>query len=135
MNKLIIKGHIGQDAVAHKISEDRVAISFNLAVDESYKDASGTKVPRTKWFKCTRFTKNESLLQYLKKGVEIILIGKAGSDAYVKDGNAMHSPTITIEEIEWIATRKEPFVPNHVAQAAAEVPANAITAPEDDLPF
>lgn len=148
MNRLMVKGNIGTDAVAHAISEHRYAISFNLAVNKSYKDASGEKKTVTTWFRCVRFTQNDKLVQYLKKGLEIILIGEAGADAYVKDGVAIASPTMNIKEIEWIQTSASPKIPYHVqntiqndptinnqSQAANQEVQERLSEITDDLPF
>ena len=64
-----------------------------------------------------------------------MLIGKCGAEAYIKDNAAIATPTLLIEEIEWIATKRGENIPTHVATAAS-MPAQSFEQDDkDDLPF
>ena len=61
-------GHLGQDAVVRHWN-DKQAISFSVAYNESYTDKDGTKHERTIWVNCTLWRdKDTKLANYLRKG-------------------------------------------------------------------
>lgn len=101
-NLTIIIGHLGQDAEVRQ-AQNATAISFSVAVTESWKDAAGTKQSRTTWFNCTKWVKPEStaLARYLTKGTKVYVEGKISVRAWnhPTSGEANGSLELRVNEI------------------------------------
>lgn len=140
LNSLQIIGRIGQDA---KIIDyqGRKFVSFSVAVDESYKDAHGTKVERTAWFDCNteqeRFFK---VITWLTKGREVFVEGKPSVRVYEKDGKHIGAIRINVQNISLgnspYDNQQPVAAPAPAARpAAAPVLAGFNAQESDDLPF
>lgn len=81
MLQSIIIGHIGADAVV-KESNGRKFVSFRVAHSERYKDAQGVQHDSTQWVSCALNGDGGGLLQYLVKGAQVCVIGRASSRVY-----------------------------------------------------
>lgn len=143
MYRTQIIGHIGKDAETRNVG-DNVAIGFNVAHTESYIGKDGAKQEKTTWIQCTLWRKPDKIgiVQYLKKGVKVLVEGKVEADAYLKDGNAVGSLKLTVQNIELLSSKSEAPAtttedrPTYSSQELDEV----VTAPAqkqefDDLPF
>lgn len=85
MNKAIFIGNLGRDADLRTLEGGTVAISFNLAIDESYKNAQGEKVPKTTWVNCTKWVRgggSTAISKYLLKGTKVAVEGSVSVRAY-----------------------------------------------------
>ena len=51
MLKIEFIGHVGSDATLKQLENANV-INFSIAVNESFKDKTGTKQIKTKWIEC-----------------------------------------------------------------------------------
>ena len=77
-------GNIGKDAEIKQVG-DRKVISFNVAIDQSYKNKDEVKVEQTEWVNCSIWKgKDQSteIAKYLKKGKKVYISGVPSSDAY-----------------------------------------------------
>lgn len=86
MNNSTFIGNIGKDAVINT-NKDRKAISFNIAVNESY-TKDNVKHEKTTWVNCTLWKaadKSTEIAQYLTKGKQVAVTGKVYADAYKND--------------------------------------------------
>jgi single-strand DNA-binding protein len=79
MQKIFIAGKLGQDAQTKEVGE-RIAINFNVAVNEKRNDKETTR-----WYSCTIWRNKDkaSLAQYLKCGVGVIIEGSPDVEAWV----------------------------------------------------
>ena len=104
MNRTQIIGHIGKDAETRNVN-NMVAIGFNVAHTESWTDQSGEKKERTTWIQCTLWRKPDKtgIAQYLKKGVKVLVEGRVEADAYLKDGEAVASLKLTVQNLELLS--------------------------------
>lgn len=75
MQKLIIAGNVGKDAVLRRTNNGDAVLGFSLAVDNG-KDKSGEKRPAT-WFDCSIWGKRaEALDRHIVKGSKLVLTGR-----------------------------------------------------------
>jgi single-strand DNA-binding protein len=75
MQKLIIAGRVGKDAVLRRTQSGDAVLGFSLAVDNG-KDRDGNKRPAT-WFDCSIWGKRaESLERYIVKGMCLTVEGR-----------------------------------------------------------
>ena len=130
MNQLILLGNVGQDAEVHKFESNRFAIRFSLAVTKSWKDPQGVKQSKTDWFRCTRYANSDALAPYIKKGMKLIVMGEAGADAYIKDGEAVASPTCNVKEIQFVDSPSQ-----NNSNTNSQQTENATYQTDNDLPF
>ena len=75
MQKLIIAGTTGKDAVLRRTGSGDAVLGFSLAVDNG-KDKNGQK-RETTWYDCSIWGKRaESLERYITKGTKLTLEGR-----------------------------------------------------------
>ena len=74
LNKIILIGHVGQDAeVRYTPNGDSVA-SFSLAVSNRYTNREGQQIDDTEWFRINAWgSRAEFVGNYIKKGMNIYL--------------------------------------------------------------
>jgi single stranded DNA-binding protein len=84
MQQITLLGNIGRDAVIRD-TNGRKAIGFSVAVNESYKDAQGTKVENTTWYNCTIWRDGQQsnrIADYLKAGQQVLVQGQPKPRVY-----------------------------------------------------
>lgn len=75
MQKLIIAGNVGKDAVLRRTQSGDAILGFSLAVDNG-KDRQGNRRDST-WYDCSIWGKRaESLERHITKGLKLTLIGR-----------------------------------------------------------
>lgn len=131
MNQLILLGNVGHDAETHQFENNRYAIRFNLAVTENWKDSNGVKQSRTDWFRCVRYTTSPNLADYIKKGTKLLVTGKAASEAYIKDNQAVAVSVCNVREIQFVDGPSK----NSETQPTQQVTKNTPVDEDNDLPF
>ena len=75
MKNLTITGNLGRDAEILNQNGEKT-LMFSVGVSESWKDENGVKQTSTDWVTCFKRVSNTKSLQYLKKGVKVLVIGK-----------------------------------------------------------
>lgn len=82
-------GNIGKDAVVKTMERGVVAINFPVAHNKNWKDKrNGESKTRTTWVNCTIWKKdgaNLRILDFLKKGALVELIGTPFAKAYAQE--------------------------------------------------
>jgi single-strand DNA-binding protein len=143
MQKLIITGNLGADAVVRAVTESRDVINMNVAVTEKWKDAAGTPQQQTTWYNCSYFRpKGQTVVaQYLKKGGRVMIVGKPSAHVFTdKQGTTHAQIDVNVNELELLsgAGAADALTPAAapVQTATNTTPAVGPFAPqEDDLPF
>jgi single-strand DNA-binding protein len=103
INKVIIKGRIGQD-----LQKNGTMVKFSVATDEGYKDKEGNKVEKTCWHNVVAFGKLADVLEkYFSKGKEILIIGKIENSE--KEGKYYSS--IIIDEFDFVGKNTDNGIP------------------------
>lgn len=81
MQKLIIAGNVGKDAVLRRTGNGDAVLGFGLACDNG-KDRNGQKREST-WYDCSIWGKRaEALENYIKSGSKLTLIGRPTASEY-----------------------------------------------------
>jgi single-strand DNA-binding protein len=76
-NSCFLHGFVGQDAELKMIPSGMALLSFSLATSETWKTKEGEKKEKTQWHQIKVWGKQaEALVDYIKKGNELIIIGK-----------------------------------------------------------
>ena len=141
MNKVILRGNVGQDPKITLFDNGGKVAQFSLATTErGYKKEDGTEVPDiTVWHNIV--VKRTGLAgiceQYVKKGTPLLIVGKLRTRDY--DDNAGQKRYVTeviVEEMELLGTGGQKHEPAPAPEPEPEHQ-SAINADgtKDDLPF
>jgi single-strand DNA-binding protein len=86
-------GNIGKDAVVRHMERGVVAINFPVAHNKNWRDKrSGDAKTKTTWVNCTIWKKegsNMRILDFLKKGTLVELVGTPFAKAYLQEDNSL----------------------------------------------
>ena len=89
INRVMLVGHLGGDAASRYTQSGTAVANFNVATNESRKNAEGSYQDHTEWHRCVLFGKPaETAAQYLKKGQLVYIEGRLRTRSWEdKDGN------------------------------------------------
>lgn len=86
-------GNIGKDAVVRKVEKGVIALNFPVAHNKNWRDKrTGEQRTKTTWVNCTIWKKdgtNLRILDYLKKGSLIEVIGTPFAKGYLQEDNSI----------------------------------------------
>lgn len=134
MNKVMLKGRLAKEAdirYAQATNGEQMAIArYTLAVNRK------TKKDEADFINCVAFGKNAEFVEkYLKKGQEILVIGRIQTGSYTnKDGQKVYTTDVVVEEHEFCGTKAD--APQEKPQKTPE--GGYMVIPEGiegDLPF
>jgi single-strand DNA-binding protein len=142
--ELQVIGNLGNDAEINFHNQSK-AINFSVAVNETWKDASGQKCSRTNWVRCTIWrdqSQSTNIVDYLKKGQQVIVTGTPSISPFInKENKADATLQLRVEKIKLLGPSKEdrmqqaaPITAATTAGAPAMATAGGSDEP-DDLPF
>ena len=87
MNTLILRRvNIGSDATVKEVENQKV-IEFSVAENRKFKDHQGNEKEATTWYKCSWWTANTKVAEFIKKGASVNIIGKLSASAYLNKSN------------------------------------------------
>ncbi len=100
--QLILIGNLGSDAELRYTADGTPVASFSLAVNRKWTKEDGSHGEETTWFRVTVWRKTaESLTPYLKKGRQVMVIGRVAGRAYTAaDGSPRASLDVTADTIK-----------------------------------
>lgn len=79
--KLVIVGYLGRDPEIKYLPTGTPVTNLNVATSNVYKDAAGTKVEETTWYRVSVFGKAaEACAEYLAKGRLVLVEGRLRPD-------------------------------------------------------
>ncbi|MDX1446188.1 single-stranded DNA-binding protein [Lishizhenia sp.] len=86
-------GNIGKDATVRNMERGVIAINFPVAHNKNWRDKrTGESKTKTTWVNCTIWKKegaNLRILDFLKKGALVELVGTPFPKAYLQDDNSI----------------------------------------------
>ena len=103
INKVILLGNVGMDAVSIPTKNNMPMARFSLATNEFIKDSSGQSTKVTEWHEIVTFGKTASfVLNYVRKGKLVLVEGKLASREYVnKSGEKVKSFQIKADSVQF----------------------------------
>ena len=88
-------GNLGKDAILKEMDRGVIAINFPVAHNKNWKDKkTGESKTKTTWINCTIWKKenaNTKILEFLKKGTMVDLVGVVISKAFLSDSGELRS--------------------------------------------
>ena len=134
VNKVVLVGHLGGDPETRFTPSGAAVANFNLATNESWKDANGEFQDKTEWHRCVMFGKSAELAgDLLKKGQLAYIEGKLQTRNWEdKDGVKRYTTEVVCDMFTMLgrkmdsAETQERPKPNESEDSPLE---------DDDLPF
>ena len=118
--QLILIGNLGSDAELRYTSDGTPVANFSLAVNRKWTREDGSHSDETTWFRVTVWRKQgESLAPYLKKGRQVMVVGRVSARGYVgADGSPRASLDVTADTVRLMGGPRGEEA--HLAEPAAE---------------
>ena len=139
VNKVVLVGHLGGDPETRFTPSGTAVANFNLATNQTWRDANGELQDKTEWHRCVMFGKSAEMSgELLKKGQLCYLEGKLQTRNWEdKDGVKRYTTEVICDMFTMLGRRidnqnGQGQNQNEQGQAA---PATADDDDEDDLPF
>jgi single-strand DNA-binding protein len=131
INSVCLVGNLGVDPELRYTPSGCAVARWSIAVNEVFKDSSGTKDQRTYWFRCVAFGRLAEVAQeYLTKGARIAVRGQLIQRTWEdQDGNKRSTVEVRVREMQMLG--KNGGAKPAVSESEEEPPAVA----EDDIPF
>jgi single-strand DNA-binding protein len=135
MQRIQVLGNVGNDPTVRTLESGAIAIQFNIAVTEKFKDKENTN-----WYSATIWrtpAQGDNVSQYIRKGDKIFVEGNPNARAYTnKDGVLVASLEINVRNFEFLSKRdnsaKEPTVQN---PQPVQQTTDTFISDMEDLPF
>ena len=127
-NKVVLVGHLGGDPETRYTPSGAAVANFNMATNESWRDANGEIQDKTEWHRCVMFGKSAELAgELLKKGQLVYLEGKLQTRNWEdKDGVKRYTTEVVCDMFTMLGRRMD-----NTGKADPVAAGND----EDDLPF
>jgi len=100
-NKVQLIGNLGNDPEIITLDSGKKLAKFNVATNETYKNASGERVTDTQWHRVIAWGKTADIIeQYITKGKEVAVEGKLSHRSYEdKEGNKRYATEVVCNEL------------------------------------
>jgi single-strand DNA-binding protein len=100
-NKVQLIGHLGAAPEIKTLDGGKKMARFNIATNESYKNAQGEKITETQWHNLVAWGKVADIAEkYLTKGKEVVIEGKLVSRSYNdKEGTKKYITEVQVNEL------------------------------------
>ena len=129
VNRVILVGHLGGDAESRYTPSGTAVANFNVATNESRKNAEGDFQDHTEWHRCVLFGRPaETAAQYLKKGQMVYVEGRLRTRSWEdKEGNKRTTTEVQGDMFTMLGRRSD---------SGGNAPSNPDSGGNDDaLPF
>lgn len=108
LNRVQLIGYLGRDAEARFTATGKKYATFTLAVNRSWKAASGEKQEHTDWFMVNAWGKlGDFAAEYIKKGRLVLVEGRLQTDRWEEKGETHYRTTVIARSIQLLDRRPE----------------------------
>ena len=141
LNQVTLMGNLTRDPELRQTPNGQNVTSFSLALNRSYKDASGAWQEATDYIDCVSWGPlAERVAQYLTKGRRCLVQGRLQSRSWEQDGQKRSKVEVLASDVTFLASRGEggdneggSSYGGNSAPAGADKPAPSKTAKKDDV--
>lgn len=139
-NRVILMGNVTRDPELKHLQGDKAVCTFGVAVNHSYKSASGERKEEVTFVDCDAWGKTaEMIAQYFTKGKPIMLEGRLRMDSWeAKDGGGKRTKLkLVVDSFAFVGSKGdgEPAAPASRPARAAQPAATYEPMQEEDIPF
>jgi single-strand DNA-binding protein len=137
VNKVVLVGHLGGDPETRFTPSGAAVANFNLATNESWKDANGDFQDKTEWHRCVMFGKSAELAgNLLKKGQLVFTEGKLQSRNWEdKDGIKRYTTEVVCELFTMLGRKMDNENSQSPGGFSRSEQKTENTPDDEDLPF
>jgi single-strand DNA-binding protein len=137
VNKVVLVGHLGGDPETRFTPSGAAVANFNLATNESWKDANGDFQDKTEWHRCVMFGKSAELAgNLLKKGQLVFTEGKLQSRNWEdKDGIKRYTTEVVCEMFTMLGRKMDNENSQSPGGFSRSEQKTENTPDDEDLPF
>ena len=130
VNKVVLVGHLGGDPETRFTPSGAAVANFNIATNESWKDANGELQDKTEWHRCVMFGKTAELAgELLKKGQLVYMEGKLQTRNWEdKDGIKRYTTEVVCDMFTMLGRKMD-------TDNSQQATPTSNSDEEDDLPF
>jgi single-strand DNA-binding protein len=131
LNKIMLIGNVGKDPELQVTSDGTPFTRFSLAVNRSYKSASGEKVEETEWFNVVAWRQLAEICErYLHKGSKVYIEGRLSQRKYTdREGIQRSAVDVIATDMEMLSPKPasgsvlegenhDPFLPDFPEDAS-----------------
>lgn len=105
-NQVILMGNLTRDPELRQIPSGQNVVSFSLALNRSYKDASGEWQEVTDYVDCVAWAGlAERVAQYLSKGRRCMVVGRLQSRSWEQDGQKRSKVEVLANDVTFLDSR------------------------------
>ncbi|WP_037162677.1 single-stranded DNA-binding protein [Rhodococcoides fascians] len=95
-----IVGSLGQDPELRFTASGAAVVNFSVAVTERVKDGNDWKDGDTTWYRANAWRNlAENIAESLKKGDQVVILGRIKNRPYDKDGQTRYSLEVDVEAV------------------------------------
>ena len=141
VNKVVLVGHLGGDPETRFTASGAAVANFNLATNESWRDANSEIQDKTEWHRCVMFGKSAELGgDLLKKGQLVYVEGKLQTRNWEdKDGVKRYTTEVLCEMFTMLGRKMDneggaQQAPSQASNDSSNSSSNS-NDDDDDLPF
>ncbi len=137
VNKVVLVGHLGGDPETRFTPSGAAVANFNLATNESWRDANGDIQDKTEWHRCVMFGKSAELAgDLLKKGQLVFTEGKLQTRNWEdKDGIKRYTTEVVCEMFTMLGRKMDSENNQSTNNANDSQASSENKADDEDLPF
>jgi len=146
VNKVIILGNLGADPELRYTNSGTAVANFRIATNDRWTDKAGESQERTEWHNIVAWSKlGEICGKYLKKGRPVYIEGRLQTRSWEdQSGNKRYTTEIIAQTMQMLGGRGDgaPSGAEDLDAAKSggsaelpEIPVNANSNADDDLPF
>jgi len=133
LNKVFLIGNLTRDPELRYTGSGKAVCNFDLAVNQSYKDAASNETKKdTLFIRISVWNKMaEICAEYLKKGSKVLVEGRLRMNSWESEGKTRTKIDAQAQRVQFLDARAAP------SETAPEVPEEPeeSQAVDDDIPF
>lgn len=102
-NKVVLMGNLTRDPELRSTPSGQSVASFSLAVNRSWKNASGETQEAVDYIDCNAWGKaGEIISQYMQKGRAILVSGRLQQRSWEQDGQKRSKVEVVVEDFNFV---------------------------------
>ena len=137
INKVVLVGHMGGDPETRFTPSGAAVDNFNIATNESWRDANGYIQDKTEWHRCVMFGKSAELAgELLKKGQLLYTEGKLQTRNWEdKDGIKRYTTEVVCEMFTMLGRKMDADNNQSAGSYNESEKSDDSKSDDEDLPF
>ena len=137
INKVVLVGHMGGDPETRFTPSGAAVANFNIATNESWRDANGDIQDKTEWHRCVMFGKSAELAgELLKKGQLLYTEGKLQTRNWEdKDGIKRYTTEVVCEMFPMLGRKMDTDNNQSAGSYNESEKSDDSKSDDEDLPF